>query len=65
MQIIDKLLPLIPRNQIWQTPIDGLVIQHADRPTPVANTILEPRICIVLQGKRKICIGDQYTLFSN
>lgn len=65
MQIIDKLLPLVPKNQLWQTPIDGLVIQHADRPTPVGNTILEPRICIVLQGERKICIGDQCTLFSN
>ena len=65
MQIIDKLLPLVPKNQIWQTPIDGFVIQHADRPTPVANTILEPRICIVLQGERKICVGDQCTLFSN
>ncbi|SUT93690.1 AraC family transcriptional regulator [Actinobacillus lignieresii] len=65
MQIIDKLLPLVPKNQVWQTPIDGFVIQHADRPTPVANTILEPRICIVLQGERKICVGDQCTLFSN
>ncbi|MGX2956492.1 AraC family transcriptional regulator N-terminal domain-containing protein [Ursidibacter arcticus] len=65
MQIIDKLLPLVPKNQFWQTPIDGLVIQHADCPMPVVNTILEPRICIVLQGERKICIGDQCTLFSN
>ncbi|MGX3021195.1 AraC family transcriptional regulator N-terminal domain-containing protein [Ursidibacter sp. B-7004-1] len=65
MQIIDKLLPLVPKNQLWQTPIDGLVIQHADSPTPVANIILEPRICIVLQGERKICIGDQCTQFSN
>ncbi|CUU52515.1 putative HTH-type transcriptional regulator [Actinobacillus pleuropneumoniae] len=41
------------------------MIQHPDRPTPVANTILEPRICIVLQGERKICVGDQCILFSN
>lgn len=65
MQIIDKLLPLVPKNQFWQTPINGLVIQHADCPMPVVNTILEPRICIVLQGERKICIGDQCTLFGN
>lgn len=65
MQIIDKLLPRVPKNQVWQTPIEGLVIQHADRPMPVSNTILEPRICIVLQGEREICVGDQCTLFTN
>ncbi|WP_078237032.1 AraC family transcriptional regulator [Haemophilus paracuniculus] len=65
MQIIDKLLPLVPKNQLWQTPISGLVVQHADRPMPITNTLLEPRICIVLQGERKICIGDQCTFFSD
>ncbi|WP_150539297.1 AraC family transcriptional regulator [Actinobacillus vicugnae] len=64
MQIVDKLLSLVPKNQIWQTPIEGVVIQHADRPTPLSSYILEPRICIVLQGERKICIGDQCTLFT-
>lgn len=65
MQIIDKLLSLVPPNQVWQTAISGLMVQHADHPMPVQTAVLDLRICIVLQGERKICVGDQCTIFSD
>ncbi|TCP96004.1 AraC-type transcriptional regulator [Cricetibacter osteomyelitidis] len=63
--MLKKLLTIIPKNQIWHTPIANLTLQHADHPMQMGNQMLEPRICIVLQGERQISVGSQCYAFDH
>ncbi|MCF7528675.1 AraC family transcriptional regulator N-terminal domain-containing protein [Neisseria lisongii] len=63
-QIIQTLLQLAPKNELWQTPIKGLFVHQCDKPQHFESYIQEPSVCIVLQGERQICLGDECTVFS-
>ena len=55
--ILQRLLRIIPHNQTYHSPIKGLVIHHSDHPFHYENVILEPSICIVIQGEREILLA--------
>lgn len=62
---LERLLKLIPHNQTYRSPIDGLIIHHSDRPFAYENVIQEPSICIVVRGEREIRLGAQHLLFDS
>ncbi|HGO5857408.1 TPA: AraC family transcriptional regulator N-terminal domain-containing protein [Mannheimia haemolytica] len=57
--LIHRLIQLAPKNTLWHTPIEGLYLYCCDRPTELQSYTQEPSICIVLQGERVICVGEQ------
>ncbi len=58
-ETIERLLKVIPHNETYSYPIEGLVIRHADQPFCYEGIIQEPSICIVLSGEREIQLGEQ------
>lgn len=62
--LIQKLIELAPRNEVWHTPIQGLVVHCCDKPTQLTAYIQEPSICIVLQKERLICSGGECCRFA-
>ncbi|OOF65765.1 AraC family transcriptional regulator [Rodentibacter sp. Ppn85] len=62
---IQRVLNVIPHNENYVSPIDGLIIRHSDRPFSYEGIIQEPSICIVLNGERFIQLGDQYYQFNS
>lgn len=64
-QTIQRLLRVIPHNELYASPIEGLVIRHADRPFSYEGVIQEPSICIVLSGEREIQLGAQCYRFDS
>lgn len=58
-QLIQGLTNLAPKNVAWETPIRGLYLHCCDQPVQMQSYIQEPSICIVLQGERLICLGEQ------
>lgn len=64
-ETLDRLLKVIPHNELYSSPIEGLVIRHADQPFYYEGVIQEPSICIVLSGEREIQLGEQCYRFDN
>lgn len=62
---IEQLLRLIPKNQIIESDIPDLVFHCADRPEKIIGYVLEPSICIVLQGEREVYLGTDCVKFDN
>lgn len=62
-ELIQKLIELAPKNEVWHTPIQGLAVHCCDKPTQLSSYIQEPSICIVLQRERQICSGGECCLF--
>lgn len=64
-QTIQKLLSILPKNQMVESAITGLFFYCADRPSKAVSYIQEPSICIVLQGEREIYLGAECQCFDN
>ncbi len=62
---IEQLLRVIPKNQTIESDIPDLVFYCADRPEKILSYILEPSICIVLQGEREVYLGTDCEKFDN
>ena len=62
---LDRLINVIPRNELYHSPIKGLLIHHADHSFSYEGVIQEPSICIVLSGAREVQLGEQCYLFDN
>lgn len=60
-----RLLDIIPHNQTYHSPINGLIIAHSDHPFSYENIIQEPSICIVVRGEREVQLGSQCYLFDS
>lgn len=58
-KVIKRLIQLAPMNKVWDSPIAGLYVVCCDQPLQMQSYIQEPSICIVLQGERVICVGEQ------
>lgn len=43
----------------WPSPIPGLTLFRSDVPTAPVRSLYDPRICIVLQGRKRIRIEDR------
>ena len=63
-QSLQRLLAIIPHNQIYHSPINGLVMLHSDHPFSYESVIQEPSICIVIRGEREVQLGEQCYLFN-
>ena len=61
----NRLLQVIPHNELYLSPINGLFIRHSDTPFHYESVIQEPSICVVLKGERIIQIGEQCYQFDN
>lgn len=64
-QSLRRLLAVIPRNELFQSPIQGLVVRHSDFSFSYEGIIQEPSICIVLSGEREVQLGDRRHRFDN
>ncbi|WP_367103213.1 AraC family transcriptional regulator N-terminal domain-containing protein [uncultured Psychrobacter sp.] len=62
---IEQLLRLIPKNQTIESDIPDLIFYCADRPEKIIGYVLEPSICIVLQGEREVYLGTDCEKFDN
>ncbi|QNS14416.1 AraC family transcriptional regulator [Mannheimia bovis] len=64
-QLIQNIIQIAPKNEIWHTPITGLFVHCCDMPTIQQAHIQEPSICLVLQQQRQICLGEQCYIFGD
>ena len=39
-------------------PVDGLFLLRHLKPTPLEATLYEPVICLILQGRKEVCVGE-------
>lgn len=44
-------------------PIDGLLLLRQGTPSPLTATIYEPVLCLILQGRKQVAIGDETLSF--
>lgn len=47
------------RGDRTESAIAGLTLLQASKPSPAASGVLEPRLCIVLQGAKQVTIGGE------
>ena len=64
-ETIERLLKVIPHNELYSSPIKGLFLRHSDQPFCYEGIIQEPSICIVLSGEREVQLGEQCYRFDN
>ena len=64
-ETLERLLKVIPHNELYSSPIKGLFLRHSDQPFCYEGIIQEPSICIVLSGEREIQLGEQCYRFDN
>ena len=57
--VIDAVISRCPKNQLWQTPITGLYLHHADSKQQFTGFMQKPSLCVVLQGERQIRWGQE------
>jgi AraC-like DNA-binding protein len=50
-----------PKDDRPQTirPMDGLLLLRQDSPSPLEASLYEPVLCLILQGRKQLSIGDQ------
>ena len=63
--MIERLLKVIPHNELYSSSIKGLFLRHSDQPFCYEGIIQEPSICIVLSGEREVQLGEQCYRFDN
>ena len=51
-------------NGIAQTPVPGLTTIHATVPSELGYAISRPLVCLVLQGTKRVAMGNQNFIFS-
>ena len=64
-EMIERLLKVIPHNELYSSSIKGLFLRHSDQPFCYEGIIQEPSICIVLSGEREVQLGEQCYRFDN
>ncbi|MDH2997002.1 AraC family transcriptional regulator [Pasteurellaceae bacterium LFhippo2] len=62
---LQRLLQVIPHNELYTSAIKGLFIRHSDTPFQYESVIQEPSICVVLRGERTIQLGEQCYQFDH
>ncbi|AMJ62178.1 AraC family transcriptional regulator [Bosea sp. PAMC 26642] len=67
MQAIDELAALImrlaPTDGIHQTAIPRLSLVRLGRPTEPLHALHEPALCILVQGRKQVMLGDQVYIY--
>lgn len=58
-QMLQQLLHVITSNGLSDTIIPGVKLYRSDGPTAAAPTIYEPTLCLLVQGSKKIWLGDE------
>lgn len=49
----------VSENSKAESPLPGLSVYRAGRPTRIEATIYEPIVCLIVQGEKQTTIGDQ------
>jgi len=50
---------LTGKNSPCETPVPGLLLFQHEQPTPPRNAMYEPCICLVVQGAKRVVLGDE------
>lgn len=58
-ELADRLARLSPDNGMHDTALRHLKVIRIDTPTPCTPAIYEPRLCIVVQGRKIAALGEQ------
>lgn len=58
-QMVQQLLQTITSNGLSDTNIPGVKLYRSDGPTAAAPTIYEPTLCLLVQGSKKVWLGDE------
>lgn len=61
--LLESIIQLAPKNEIWHTPIKGLTIHAADQSITFNGYVQEPSLCVVMLGKRQICTNGNCQIF--
>lgn len=60
--LVQRLFGLIDREGEWPSVIPNLTFHRFDHPTKPTGYLLEPSICLILQGSKHVVLGErQYT----
>jgi len=58
-QMLQQLLQVVTSNGLSDTRIPGVKLYRSDGPTAAVPTIYEPTLCLLVQGSKKIWLGDE------
>jgi len=58
-KVIENIAPHAKHNGIFTTFIEGLEVIRSDCLTEELHTLHEPAVCVVLQGKKRVIIGQE------
>lgn len=57
--LVERVLRLSPRQGANATCIPGLQLYRFDRPNEPLHALYEPSVCLIVQGSKRVLIGDQ------
>jgi AraC-like DNA-binding protein len=57
--MIERVLRLAPRQGANATCVSGLQLYRFDRPNEPLFALYEPSLCLIVQGSKRVLIGDQ------
>lgn len=58
--LAQRLLGLIQQEGEWPSMIPNLTFHRFDRPTKPTGYLLEPSICLILQGSKHVILGERH-----
>lgn len=57
--LVERVLRLAPRQGANATCVPGLQLYRFDRPNEPLFALYEPSVCLIVQGSKRVLIGDQ------
>lgn len=58
-----RLLERFPKEGEFTTELPGLMIYRFDGPTAPAGYLLEPSVCLILQGSKRVFVGENEYIY--
>ena len=58
-QLVTLLSDLAPDDGIHQTPWPALSVFRASAPSPVVRAVYQPCLCLAVQGRKRVVVGDE------
>jgi AraC-like DNA-binding protein len=57
--LAEAIAQTVPQDGIHATPIDGVSLVRLSQPSEPTHGMLQPALCIVAQGRKRVIVGDR------
>jgi hypothetical protein len=57
-ELLDRMTRLLPKDGVVEA-FGGLFLAHVSRPLESTNALYEPAFCFVVQGGKRVLLGEE------